>query len=237
MKIALVGYGAMGRIIENNIIEDKIVGIISEEFNNNLDDCKEIPNVIIDFSNPANLDMIYDYAKKNKVSVVFATTGFNNEQLEKIDDLGKYTNVLISANFSLGVMILNILVKEVAPILKDSCDIELIEKHHNKKIDAPSGTAKMLVNSMNESLGYNIVPGRNGVSKREKKEIGVHAVRGGTIVGEHEVIFAGTDEIISLKHEAFSKVIFAKGAIKGAKWIVNQETGIYNMEDVLFGKE
>ena len=145
--------------------------------------------------------------------------------------------VLFSGNFSIGVILMNRLVKEMTYILSDSFDIEIIEKHHNKKIDAPSGTANMLIESINETLDYKVVHGRSGIKPREKKEIGVHAVRGGTIVGEHEVIFAGRDELLTIKHEALSKMIFVKGAITGMNWLIHQESGMYSMEEVLFGKD
>lgn len=237
MNVALVGYGAMGQIVHKNFTSDmNLVGKVSIGELTSLFEIKDKIDVIIDFSNPVNLDMIYDYATKNNTPVVIATTGYSDEQKKKIADLGKKVPVLWSSNYSLGVILLNRLVREITPILKDSFDIEVIEAHHNKKIDAPSGTAKMLVNSICEAGEFKIVNGREGVSKREPyKEIGVHAVRGGTIVGEHEVIFAGNDEILTLKHSAHSKAIFAVGAIKGAKWLINKEKGLYNMEDVLFG--
>lgn len=236
MNVALVGYGAMGKMVHKCFTEDmNLVGKVGLGELPSLFDIKEKIDVIIDFSNPVNLKMICDYAKKNNTPVVIATTGYSDEEKEMIRDLSKYVPVLWSSNYSLGVILLNRLVREITPILKDSFDIEVIEAHHNKKIDAPSGTAKMLVNSIKEAGDFRVVNGREGVSKREPyKEIGVHAVRGGTIVGEHEVIYAGEDEIITLKHSAHSKAIFANGAIKGAKWLIGKEAKLYNMEDVLF---
>ena len=236
MNVALVGYGAMGQMVHKNFTPDmNLVGKVGLGELKSLFDIKEHIDVIIDFSNPVNLELICDYAKKNNTPVVIATTGYSDEQKEMIRDLSKYVPVLWSSNYSLGVILLNRLVREITPILKDSFDIEVIEAHHNKKIDAPSGTAKMLVNSIKEAGDFKVVNGREGISKREPyKEIGVHAVRGGTIVGEHEVIYAGEDEIITLKHSAQSKAIFAVGAIKGAKWLVSKKPNLYNMEDVLF---
>lgn len=236
MNIALVGYGTMGQIVHKNFDpNDKLVGIVSIGYLDSLYDIKDDIDVIIDFSHPANLDMIYDYVKNNHTPIVIATTGYTQEQIRKINDLANYAPVLYSSNYSLGVILLNRVIREVTPILKDKFDIELIEKHHNKKIDAPSGTAKMLVDTMIGVDDFNVVNGRVGVSKREpNKEIGVHAVRGGTIVGEHSVIFAGLDEVLEFKHEAHSKNIFATGALLGSKWIVNKGNGLYNMEDVLF---
>lgn len=236
MNIALVGYGAMGQIVHKCFYEsDKLSGIVSLGMMSSLDEIKEDFDIVIDFSNPANLDMIYDYCKKNHKPVVIATTGFSDAQVEKIHDLAKFVPVLYSGNFSLGIILMNRLVREITPILKDSFDIEVIEKHHNKKIDAPSGTAKMLINTMNKDNEFKVVYGREGSSKREPyKEIGVHSLRGGTIVGEHSVIYAGLDEILEIKHEAHSKAIFAKGAVLGAHWLVNKDKGLYNMENVLF---
>ena len=235
MKAVVVGYGAMGHIIADMLKEkNELAAVVALECDyKKLDDVKEEFDVIIDFSNPANLDMIYDYSKKTKCPVVFATTGYTNDQLEKINDLAKVSPVLRSANFSLGVILLNRLVKEATPILKDF-DIEIIEAHHNKKVDSPSGTAKMLLDSVVQETGYSPVYGREGYSPRQKNEIGVHSLRGGTVVGEHEVNYYGVDEVISLKHTAQSKKIFAVGAIKAAAWLCDKNAGFYNMDDVLF---
>jgi len=237
MKAVVVGYGAMGHIIADMLKEkDELCDVVALECEHkNLNELEDDFDVIIDFSNPANLDMIIDYSKKNKKPVVFATTGYSEEQLEKINELSKTSPVLRSANFSLGVILLNRLVKEATPILKDFY-IEIVEAHHNKKVDSPSGTAKMLLKSVVDATGYEAIYGRNGYSPRQKNEIGVHSLRGGTVVGEHEVNYYGVDEVISLKHSAHSKKIFAVGAIKAAKWLVNKNAGFYNMEDVLFGK-
>ncbi len=236
MKVAVIGYGAMGRLVCEEL-GDEVVAIIAKESPQNyislFDYNKEI-DVIIDFSNPENLDMIYDYAKLHKTKVIFATTGFNEKEINKINDLSKYTPVLRSANFSLGVILLNRLVKEITPILQDDFDIEVIEAHHNKKLDSPSGTARMLIDSIQNSKNGNLVYGRVGNSKRQKNDVGVHSLRGGTIVGDHEVKYCGIDEVITLKHEAHSKKIFVKGAIYAAKWIINKDSGLYNMENVLF---
>ena len=236
MKVCVVGYGAMGKIISEMLGDDLFLNVALECENKNFDNVKDKPDVIIDFSNPKNLDMIYDYSLKTKTPVVFATTGYSDQELKKIDELSKSVPVLRSANFSLGVILLNKLVKMATPILKDGYDIEIIEAHHNKKVDAPSGTAKMLLKSVLDETGYDVKPGRDGYCPRNKNEVGIHAVRGGTIVGEHEVLFCGTDEVITLKHSAQSKKIFATGAIKAAKWLADKPVGFYDMEDVLFGK-
>lgn len=237
MKVALIGYGAMGRFIEQRLIEKghTVAGIVSLDQLKDINEVKDDFDVMIDFSNPANLSMLLDYATKNKKPLVIATTGFSEDQIKSIYDASKLAPIVYTANFSLGVTVFEEVLKMVTPILKDTFDIEVIEKHHNKKIDAPSGTAKMLVSAMNQDNEFEEVFGREGVAKRGK-EIGVHAVRGGTIVGEHSVIFTGEDEVLEIKHEAHSKNIFANGAIKAAEFLVGQEPGVYTMNDVLFSK-
>ena len=237
MKAVVVGYGAMGKLLSQMLGDELAANVAIECDYKKLDDVKENFDVIIDFSNPANLDMICDYVSKTKKPVVFATTGYTDEQLKMIDDLSKTAPVLRSANFSLGVILLNRLVREVTPILKDSFDIEVIEAHHNKKKDAPSGTAKLLIKSIVDETGFKVNEGRSGICPREKNEVGVSAIRGGTIVGEHEVMYCGEDEVLTLKHSAYSKKIFAVGAIKAAKWLVNKPQGFYDMDDVLFGNK
>lgn len=236
MKAVVVGYGAMGKIISSMLEDEFLLPVSIECEHKSLDDVKEDFDVIIDFSNPANLDMIYNYCKKTKKPVVFATTGYSDEQLAKIEDLANYAPVLRSANFSLGVILLNRLVKEITPILKNDFDIEITEAHHHNKVDAPSGTAKMLLKSVTDATNFTPVYGRLGYCPRKPQEVGVHAIRGGSIVGEHEVMYCGEDEIITLKHSAHSKKIFAVGAIKAAKWLVDKQIGYYDMEDVLFGE-
>ena len=183
-----------------------------------------------DFKKNYKKNMEYNFKKLNSRVI----DSLYNSDLEKIKELSKIAPVLQSANFSLGVILLNRLVKEISPILRDSFDIEIVEAHHHNKVDSPSGTAKMLLNS---ALGENNYPkyGREGYSLRDPKEIGVHSIRGGSIVGEHEVLYCGEDEVLSLKHTAQSKKIFAVGAIKAAEWIIDKDYGLYDMEDVLFG--
>ncbi len=192
-------------------------------------------DVIIDFSSSENLEERLKFAKENDTPIVLASTGFSKEDLALIDEYSKNVALFKTANLSLGVNLLQLLVKKAAEIL-DGFDVEIIEKHHNLKKDAPSGTAIMLAESVNEGreekLSY--VYGREGiVGKRKDTELGMHAVRGGTIVGEHEVMFAGEDEIITLSHSARSKKVFAQGAIKAAAFIAGKEAGIYDMKDVL----
>ncbi len=237
MRVALVGYGTMGKIVEQKLIEKghTISGIVSIGLLNDLSEITSEIDVIIDFSHPSYLDMICSYVTKTNTPIVFATTGFSEPQIQQIKTLGEHHPVVYTANFSLGITVFEEVLKQITPILEHSFDIEVIEKHHNKKIDSPSGTAKMLVNALNKNQTYEVVNGREGMSKRAK-EIGVHAVRGGSIVGEHSVIFAGEDEVFEIKHEAHSKNIFVNGAIQAATFVASKEAGLYNMNDVLFSK-
>lgn len=199
---------------------------------NNFSDIEEKADIIIDFSHHRGTYDLVNYCQKSNTSVVIATTGHTQEELNAINFLSENVGVLYSGNYSLGVNVLVELVNQASKLL-EGYDIEVIEKHHNKKVDAPSGTAKMLVNAVENNDAYNKVYGRVGDSKREEKEIGIHAVRGGTIVGEHTVIFAGEDEVIEIKHTALSKRMFAKGAVKGAYWLLDKNKGLYSMKDVL----
>jgi len=196
---------------------------------------KEKPDVIIDFSSPQALAGELEYATKNCVPVVIGSTGFTPEQLEGIKKASLKTAVFRTANFSLGVNLLCKLVKEAAQTLGEKFDIEIIEKHHHSKADAPSGTALMLADSANSAFDKkkSYLNGREGICGKRGDEIGIHAVRGGTIVGEHEVMFCGEDEIITLSHSARSKKVFAAGAVKAALWIVGKPCGMYSMNDVL----
>ena len=236
MNACVVGYGAMGKITAEMLGDDLKLVVALECENKNFDNYKDKLDVIIDFSNPNNLDMIISYVKKTLTPVVFATTGYSDDEIEKINELSKIVPVIRSGNFSLGVIVLNRVVKEITPLL-EGYDIEIIEAHHNKKIDAPSGTAKMLLKSAMDATGYEANYGRSGYCPRKKNEIGVSAVRGGTIVGEHDVMYCGNDEVITLKHSAYSKKIFANGAIKAAAWLKDKKPGLYDMEDVLFGNK
>lgn len=192
-------------------------------------------DVIIDFSSPAVLEDELKYAVANGVPAVLASTGYTAAQLEEIKAAAEQTAIFKTANFSLGVNLLVGLVKKAAAVLGESFDIEIVERHHNQKVDAPSGTALMLADAMNGVLEQKrqYVEGRSGIVGKRGNEIGIHAVRGGTIVGEHEVMFAGEDEIISLSHSARSKRVFAVGAIRAAKWMAGKPAGLYDMNDVL----
>ena len=246
MKVIINGYsGTMGQVLTKCVADDEELELVAgispkhhdvDGFNtySSFADVKEDSDVVIDFSNPLALDGILEYCLKTKTPVVLATTGYNDEEMEKIHEAAKQIPVFLSFNMSLGVNILLKLVKEAAKNLANF-DIEIIEEHHNKKVDSPSGTAVMIANAVKEIREQSeFIYGRHGrTGKRQQNEVGIHAVRGGTIVGEHSAIFAGNDEILEINHSARSKNVFAEGAIAAAKYLVNQEPGFYNMDDML----
>lgn len=200
----------------------------------NINEITEKPDVIIDFSIPIATFNILEYAKKNKVPVVIATTGFTEEQENLIKEYSKDFPIFKSANMSYDINIMKRIVMELAPLLKGT-DIEITEVHHNRKIDSPSGTAQMLADAINSSLGntYHCEYNRHDKrEKRDKKEIGMSSIRGGNIVGEHTVQFFGEYETFEIKHTSYSRNVFAEGAIKAAKFISNKESGFYNMDDM-----
>ena len=197
---------------------------------------QEQADVIIDFSSAENVEERLEYAKTHNLGIVLASTGFTPVQLALIDEYAKTTAIFKTANLSLGINLMQALCKAAAQVLGEQFDVEIIERHHNLKKDAPSGTALMLADSINEVFAgeKHYVDGRSGiVGARDKKEIGMHAVRGGTIVGEHEVMFAGEDEVITITHTASSKRVFAAGAIRAAKFLHGKAAGMYEMKDIL----
>lgn len=202
----------------------------------NFNEVQEEADVIIDFSSPVGLQDRLEFAKSKGIGIVLASTGFTADDLALIQSYEKDVAIFRTANLSLGINLMQALVKAAAQVLGDGFDVEIVEKHHNLKKDAPSGTALMLADSVNEAFDGDkkFVYGREGiVGARDKKEVGIHAVRGGTIVGEHEVIFAGEDEVITISHSAASKRVFAVGAIRAAKWLVGKPAGKYEMKDML----
>ncbi len=196
----------------------------------------EKPDVIIDYSHPSCLSSLLEYCKTNGTPVVLATTGYSDEQISEIKKAASQIPVFFSWNMSLGINLLVELAKKATAILGDKFDIEIVEKHHNQKIDAPSGTALMIANAINETRNneMNYVYDRHSQrKKREDNEIGIHSVRGGTIVGVHEVLFAGNDETITISHSAASKTVFAEGSVNAAIFIKNKEAGLYDMNSII----
>lgn len=240
--------GKMGQVITGLVAKDDEVQIVAgiDPFDDghnaypvfsSFHDCIVKADVIIDFATARAVDGLLEYSKKNKVPAVICTTGLSDEQIEKIHETSKEVAILKSANMSLGINTLFKLLKQATAILAPAnFDMEIVEKHHNQKLDAPSGTALALADSMKEALDdtYYYKYDRSGErAKRDPKEIGISAVRGGTIVGEHEVFFCGEDEVIEFKHTAYSKSIFAKGAIEAAKFLAGKQAGMYDMGDVI----
>jgi len=247
-KIAICGAnGKMGKTIYNcvqNHDECKVVAgidLFTEQYANfpivdSPNKLPEKPDVIIDYSNPASLDGLLDYCLSTGVPAVFATTGYSDEQIQKIKDASNQIPVFFTFNMSLGINLLAELAKKAVQILGGQFDIEIVEKHHNRKKDAPSGTAIMLAEAINEELGNakHYVYDRHSVRKpRDKDEIGMHSVRGGTIVGEHDIIFAGHDEVITLSHSAQSREVFAVGAVNAAVFLSGKSAGLYAMSDMI----
>ena len=247
IKILLCGAcGKMGGNVLSLLSEDEeatvVCGVdlypkeIGVPVYRSFDEVQEEADVIIDFSSPVGLRERLEFAKAKGIGIVLASTGFTADDLALIQSYEKDVAIFRTANLSLGINLMQALVKAAAQVLGEGFDVEIIEKHHNLKKDAPSGTALMLADSVNEAFdgGKQFVYGREGiVGAREKKEVGIHAVRGGTIVGEHEVIFAGEDEVITISHSAASKRVFAVGAIRAAKWLVGKPAGKYEMKDML----
>lgn len=239
--------GRMGQMLSELISKDEEMKVVagiepSGEAKNDypvyksFDELKETADVIIDFSTASAIDGLLDYCEKTHTPLVLCSTGLSEAQLDRVEKFAKESAVLVSANMSLGINVLLKLLKSVTKTLyENGFDIEIVEKHHNQKLDAPSGTALALADEMKEELediSYNL--NRTEVrKKRERNEIGISAVRGGTIVGEHEVIFAGTDEVIEIKHTAYSRAIFAKGAMSAAKFLSGKSAGKYSMSDVI----
>ena len=247
-KIIMNGCnGKMGQVITRLVSEDNECEIVAGfDVNDSIENTYPVftnpdeftgdADVIIDFSHPSALTTVLNYCKKRKLPVILATTGYTDEQKKEFTEASKEIPVFFSANMSLGINLIIALAKKATKLLEGNFDIEIVERHHNQKIDAPSGTALAIADAIDETLSYpaEYVYDRHAVRrKRKPTEIGIYAVRGGTIVGDHEVIFAGTDEVIELKHSAHSKEVFAVGAIKAAKFMSDKPAGMYSMNDLI----
>ena len=249
LRILLIGCnGAMGHIVQQ-VTTDTGYAVIVAGVDQNaksqnagfpiytcIDEVREQAHVIIDFSHPRLLPSVLDYAKRTKIPAVLATTGYDDEAENLILEASKSVALFRSMNMSYGIHAMRKLVKLAAELLHSDYDMEILEAHHNKKADAPSGTAKMLLSTIREALAeedLHVVYGREGMpGKRASNEIGIHSVRGGTIPGEHTVLFAGYDELIEIKHTALSKKVFAKGALKAARFLAGKADGLYTMNDI-----
>ncbi len=236
MNILIYGIkGYMGNIIRELAEKDDYFKLVHGRDIDFREESSEKYDIIIDFSHPSSLDSIIKTARENSAAVLIGTTGYSNEELKKIEDLSKELAVLKATNMSLGMNLLFSLVEQAASVLKDKADIEVVESHHNRKKDAPSGSAKTIVESIEKGLGEERKHqfGREGQCKREEGEIGIHAIRGGNIVGKHEANFINELESIKISHEAYDRGVFADGAISAAKFLAKKEPGLYNMKDVL----
>lgn len=247
IKILLNGCsGKMGRVIANAISEFPNLSIVAgidkykaelgfPVFSSPCDVTVEY-DVLLDFSRADALKDLIALTSKTKKPIVLCSTGYTDDDLNTINEQSKYLPIFKSANMSLGINLINSLLKKITPLLYGNYDIEIIEKHHNQKVDSPSGTALLLADTIKDSITEttHYVNGRDGQKKRDKNEIGIHAVRGGSIVGDHDVIFAGSGEVIELTHKAISREVFAIGALKACEYMGSiSDPGLYNMEDVL----
>lgn len=242
--------GAMGKTITDIVAGDSEAQIVAgidvvddgtKEYPvfSSIRDCDVEADALIDFSTPKILEDLLAYCEEKKLPAVLCTTGYDKGQLEKIERASEKMAILKSANMSLGINTLMRLVQEAAKVLAaEGFDVEIVEKHHNQKLDAPSGTALALADSVNAAMNgqYEYIYDRSQRrQKRDKKELGISAVRGGTIVGEHDVIFAGIDEVITFSHTAYSKAVFGKGAVAAAKFLKGKRSGRFEMADVIGG--
>ena len=242
--------GRMGQMITGIVANDPDVDIVagvdvSDHIQNNypvyksISECDAQADVIIDFANASAVDVLLEYAAGRQIPVVLCTTGLSDAQLDHMKQASTKVAILKSANMSLGINTIMKLLKEITPLFAESgFDIEIVEKHHNQKLDAPSGTALALADSVHEALNneYEYVYDRSQRrEKRPKKEIGISAVRGGSIVGDHDVIFAGMDEVVTISHTAYSRAVFGKGAVAAAKFLAGKGPGMYDMSDAING--
>lgn len=246
MNVLVYGFGLMGKKVAQAVRSHEkmnLIGVVSPIFDENieekmfssLDECHDDIDAIIDFSHPNNLDEILKYGIKNHCALVIATTGFNQQQLLRIEEASSQIPIFQSYNTSFGISMLTKIIKEVSrEFYENGYDIEIIEKHHNQKIDAPSGTAKLLYDVIEEDINeVKPVYDRSEVHhKRERNEIGIQSVRAGTIFGEHSVLFAGHDEVIEISHMALSKEVFVQGAISACLAICNKDYGLYSLKNL-----
>ena len=238
MRILLIGRGRMGRLIEQTATDDGDSEAAAVDIDNiaGLSTMGTVADVAIDFSNPGALDAVAAYIRRTGMPLLSGTTGYTPEQMETFGQLGQYAPVLHSANYSVGVAVFRRVLEEISDILKPDFDIEITETHHNQKVDAPSGTAKLLLEAIDPRHEMTPVYGRQGnCGKRSEKEIGIHAIRGGTMAGQHTVHFFGVDEVLEITHTASSRQIFVNGALHMARKLCRMPKGRYQLQDILFG--
>lgn len=238
MKAAIVGYGRMGKMIGEILDQtgNSVAGKVDFDYFRSLNDIPDAFDVVIDFSHPDNLENTLEFAKNTGIPCVIGTTNLTDASKALMAETAKHAPILYSANYSLGVAVIKKAAKMLYDALGVDFDVEIIETHHNKKADAPSGTAKAIADAIDPENAIPRVYGREGAPGARGHEIGIHAVRGGTVAGEHKVMFFGEDETLEIRHEAISRKIFAKGACRAAEWLIGKANGLYNMEDVLWGE-
>lgn len=237
MRIILIGSGKMGRLLEETAAEagDTVVGVFNRANLETLAAFNEPADVVIDFSRPETLPAVAAYVRRTGTALLSGTTGYTPEEKAELESLGAVAPVLWSANFSLGIAVLAKALSLVSGVLRPGFDVELTEAHHNQKADAPSGTAKLLVNALDPEHTLTPVYGREGnCGKRTPNEIGVHAIRGGTVAGTHTVYFLGPDEELEFTHRAASRRIFVNGALKAARLLVSEPKGLVSLDNLLF---
>ena len=239
MKILLIGHGRMGALLEETARARgmEVVAALGSKSLEQLVSLGKIADVVVDFSSPGALNAVADYVRRTGTALVSGTTGYDSAQLAAIRALGEAAPVIHSANYSLGVAVFRRLLGQIPPFFRDACDIEVTETHHNRKADAPSGTAKLLVEALDPEGRLTPVYGREGaVGARRKDEIGIHALRGGTVSGDHTVYFFGEDEVLEITHRAASRQIFVNGALRAALTLCGRPNGFYTLEELLFGE-
>ena len=239
MKFIIVGRGKMGRLLQERATaqNDTVVATFDKDDLSNLENFNEPVDLLLDFSNPTALTSVASYIKRTGTALLSGTTGYSESDMESLRKLGNYAPVLWSANYSLGVAVLFRALQLVAPVLSADFDIEITETHHNQKIDAPSGTAKLLLSAVDPKGEQSHVYGRSGnCGARTKNEIGIHALRGGTVAGVHSVHFFGADEELEFTHRATSRIIFVNGALHAAHMLAGRKAGFYDLQKILFGE-
>ena len=239
MRIVLIGRGKMGRLIQETARSagDEVVAAFGRDDLDQLAELGKVADVVIDFSRPETLDQVCAYVRRTGTPLLSGTTGYSAEELARLRGLGDVVPVLWSANFSLGVAVLYRALKTISGVLAPDFDIEITETHHNQKADAPSGTAKLLLDAVDPQHEAIPVYGREGnCGKRSKQEIGIHALRGGTVAGTHTVHFFGPDEELEFTHRAASRQIFVNGALHMARLLPGKANGVYDLQKILFGE-
>ena len=239
MRFLLIGRGKMGRLIAETAAAagDEVVAALGRDDLSRLVDMGKVADVVIDFSRPETLDAVCAYVRRTGTPLLSGTTGYTAEEKQRLEALGKDVPLLWSANFSLGIAVFVRALQAVSGVLKPDFDIEITETHHNQKADAPSGTAKLLLDAVDPAHALTPVYGREGnCGKRDKNEIGVHALRGGTVAGTHTVHFFGPDEEFEITHRAASRQIFVNGALHMARLLPGKPAGVYDLQKILFGE-